>query len=577
MKSLKLKLISISLLLLAVPSLIIGSVGYLSAKNSLDSMGQTSLENGVQMAIQMIDALNQEVQAGHLPLEEAQERVKSYLIGEKAEDGKRKIKSPVNIGENGYFLVYDEKGLEVAHPTIEGKNVWDVKDIDGNLIVQEQIKIGQSGGGFYTYKWALPNDENKVAEKITFSKQEPNWGWIVSAGTYKMDFNQPANHLLILLAITLGISLLLGSIVTYLFAKHLADPITAVTRQVKEVAKGNLSIEPIYLTRKDEVGELADGFGSMVISLRQLISRVEKTIFEISSTSDNLSAISEETTASGEEISRAVEEISRGTAQQASETEDTNQTTILLASQIESLHSKNNNMMLASKEVLDSNVNGLKTVDILKSTSQQSQLLIIGVQEVISGLINKVKDIESILGTINEISAQTNLLALNASIEAARAGEHGKGFAVVAEEVRKLAEQTSSATQKVRSTLTGIENETTIVNKEMEKTAEIVTKQNHAVSGTEASFQEIAASIDKIHFAIQEINEDMQSLTAAKEQFTSSIEHIAAISEETAASTEEVTASVEEQQNAIHIVSESATTLNEEITDLKKAISLFRI
>lgn len=577
MKSLKLKLISMSLLLLAVPSLIIGIVGYVTAKDSLNDLGQKNLKNGVEMAIQMIDSIDQEVKAGNLTIEEAQERVKTYLIGPKIEEGKRDIKSPVDLGENGYFLVYDKQGIEVAHPTIEGKNVWDVKDVEGNLIVQEQIQIGKSGGGFYSYKWALPSDPDKVSEKITYSELEPNWGWVVSAGTYKMDFNAAATNLLTLLAITLGAALLIGSIITYLFSKHLADPIIAITNQVKDVANGNLSIELKEVKRNDEVGQLISGFSLMVNSLKQLIGKVEQSISEIGLTSDNLSAISEETTASGEEISRAIEEISKGSVQQASETEETNQITLLLASQIESLNSKNKNMLFASKDAQNSNTTGLDSVEQLKSTSQQSQILITGVQEVITGLLNKVKEIETILGTINEISDQTNLLALNASIEAARAGEHGKGFAVVAEEVRKLAEQTSSATKKVRETLTGIENETSVVNEEMEKTAEIVREQGDAVAGTEAAFKMIAASIDKINKAIEDVNGEMHGITAAKEQFTTSIEHIAAISQETAASTEEVTASVEEQQNAIQVVSQSATSLNEEISDLKNAISYFRL
>ncbi|CAG9622185.1 methyl-accepting chemotaxis protein [Sutcliffiella rhizosphaerae] len=577
MKSLKLKLISMSLLLLAVPSLIIGIVGYVNAKDSLNGLGQTNLKNGVEMAIQMIDSLDLEVKAGNLSIEEAQERVKTYLIGPKMEEGKRDITSPVDLGEHGYFLVYDEEGLEVAHPTLEGINVWDVKDIDGNLIVQEQIKIGKSGGGFYTYKWALPSDPDTVAEKISYNKLEPNWGWIVSAGTYKMDFNAAATNLLTLLAITLGAALLIGAFITYLFSKHLADPIIEITNQVKEVADGNLAIELKELKRNDEIGHLVSGFSLMVNSLKHLIGRVEQSISEIGLTSDNLSAISEETNAAGEEISRAIEEISKGSIQQASETEETNQITLSLTSQIESLHSKNKNMLSASKDAQNSNTTGLDSVEQLKMTSEHSQILINGVQEVITGLLNKVKEIETILGTINEVSDQTNLLALNASIEAARAGEHGKGFAVVAEEVRKLAEQTSSATEKVRATLTGIENETSIVNKEMEKTAEIVREQSDAVAGTEASFKMIASSIDNIYGAIEEVNEEMQGLTAAKEQFTTSIEHIAAISQETAASTEEVTASIEEQQRAIQVVSESATSLNEEISDLKNAINYFKL
>ncbi len=70
---------------------------------------------------------------------------------------------------------------------------------------------------------------------------------------------------------------------------------------------------------------------------------------------------------------------------------------------------------------------------------------------VIDDLAAQASEISSVTSSIADIANMTQLLALNASIEAARAGESGRGFAVVAEEVKKLADQTDHATQRIAS------------------------------------------------------------------------------------------------------------------------------
>src|SRR5699024_9063176 len=141
--------------------------------------------------IEMIAALNEEVEKGTLSLEEAQERVKVAVLGEKDASGHRPINSNIDMGENGYIAIMDQSGVQVANPAVEGKNVWDEIDRSGKKFIQEIISTGDSGGGVGYYDWHLPNDENRIEAKVTYTKTEPHWNWVVNGSAYMMDFNEP--------------------------------------------------------------------------------------------------------------------------------------------------------------------------------------------------------------------------------------------------------------------------------------------------------------------------------------------------------------------------------------------------
>lgn len=574
LRSIQGKLIIISLALLIIPSLVIGLVSYGKAKNGMEDIGEQVIQNSVETTLQLIELANESVEKGDIPLEVAQERVREAILGPKDSEGKRPINYPGDLGENGYIYILDEKGTLTTHPTREGDNLWNDQDSSGNYFIREVTKKALAGGGFTQYEFELPG-QDVIADKIIYSAKDPHWGWIIASGTYMQDFNKEANSLLLIIGITLVGAIIMGTVVVIMVSRHLALPVQKLSKRVREVAKGNLTVEIEDLQRTDEIGQLNEGFNDMVNQLKTLITDVEETIVEIQSTSSNLTSVAEETNAYGDEIVKAINEVSSGALKQASDAEDTNRTAIEFAQQIEILHDKNEVMLDASQHMKQSNQKGLVNVNGLKEKSHESSELINNVQTVFNSLIVKVREIEGIVGTITEISNQTNLLALNASIEAARAGEHGKGFAVVAEEVRKLADQTSVATELVRTTIKGIESETNLVNDEMKKTNVIVRQQNDSVAITESSFKEIELAVEKIIAVIGDMTAGVEYLNSSKDNIIQSIESIAMISEKNAAASEEVTASVDEQQHAIQIVSESSNDLTDEITALQDSIKRF--
>lgn len=107
-------------------------------------------------------------------------------------------------------------------------------------------------------------------------------------------------------------------------------------------------------------------------------------------------------------------------------------------------------------------------------------------EESMTQLSDRSVEIQSIVGVIENIAAQTNLLALNASIEAARAGEYGKGFSVVAQEVRKLAESTSTSTKDIQKLTNSLKDEISQALEATKKSSKLI-EQGVAVSLQTAS------------------------------------------------------------------------------------------
>ncbi|PRO66553.1 methyl-accepting chemotaxis protein [Alkalicoccus urumqiensis] len=563
------KLLIISAVLLIVPSIIIGATAYSTAKEGLNEQGETTIENAVAQAVQLIDAMNEQVENGTLELDEAQEQVKEYVIGPMQADGTRTIDSPVDLGEHGYFVIYGPDGEEIAHPSLEGENMWEAQDENGTFLVQEQIAAAENGGGFTTYTWEFPG-ESRTGEKIMYNELDPNWGWIVTAGSYMEDYNAASQSILWTLLATLGAAILLGGLLILAFARHVASPVHAVRKQLAELNRNNLALEDLPENRRDEFGELAAGMNRTKATLSDMVRRMAGYTDSLASSSEELTAGSEETTRAAEQVSSSIQTIADN-ARQQTDTAGHVQEHILDVSEGISYIRSNMNQMRTAVDHTDTEITEGRTS--VQSATEKMAVI----QEQTSAVTARMKQLESksaeiegILKLITDISEQTNLLALNAAIEAARAGEHGKGFAVVADEVRKLAEAAGSSTDDIRRLITDMQQEVGSASSVMseneahvEEGRSMMEEVNAVFTRIESAKQDMISYSEAVSGHIEKANAKTGGAVEGAMQMSASIESSADEISTVAGASEQQTASMQETASAAAALSQIAEDLHD--------------
>ncbi len=103
----------------------------------------------------------------------------------------------MDFGPDGYFFVYDMHGRSLMHPRepgLVGQDLWNLRDPQGALTIQQLVSAAQHGGGYVRYMWHRPST-GKLAPKLGYVVALPRWGWMVGTGIYLDDVDSTLAHI----------------------------------------------------------------------------------------------------------------------------------------------------------------------------------------------------------------------------------------------------------------------------------------------------------------------------------------------------------------------------------------------
>jgi methyl-accepting chemotaxis protein len=336
--------------------------------------------------------------------------------------------------------------------------------------------------------------------------------------------------------LSLGIAIYLSGTIS----KSIAVPILRSSSHMDLISKGDFSI-PVSkgaLARRDEMGVVARSIDSLNVNLGKIITRITSSVESLMTESTQLSQSSAKLSqGASDQVDRA-NQVAAGSTQMNQASEDIARSTNMVAESA----TQTVKVAKGGQEVVNK---AIKEVNVIAETVETA----LGFVKELGGQSQKIGDIVTV---INDIADQTNLLALNAAIEAARAGEHGRGFAVVADEVRKLAERTSSSTSEIGNMIGAIRVgvEKTVQSMDMAK--------DRVVTGVEFSSQaavaleEILESIDGLHGGIQQIAAAIEEMSSTTEEIARDITQISTVTKDTFATSSEISQAANDLSSMAH-------------------------
>lgn len=336
----------------------------------------------------------------------------------------------------------------------------------------------------------------------------------------------------------------------------LTIPAVQITRRVRRaaavadtIASGDLSAKIVVHDGGDETESLLRSLNSMATSLQAIVKGVKQATVNINSTATQLAATAREQDGSAQSLGASTTQIAAAVKEISSTTTD-----------LSRLMEKVDKSATATADLARDGKHSLGGMSATMRSLDEGTHSIAGRLSTIS---EKASSINTIVTTITKVADQTNLLSVNAAIEAEKAGEHGVGFLVVAREIRRLADQTASATLDIEQTVRHMQGAVSAGVMEMDRFSEQVRRGVDETARIGGQLGEIIEQVETGTNDFRSVSEGMKAQTEGAKQIADAMGQL------TTGAREAVTAAQE--------TCRAAGALQEAITTLRSGVATFRI
>jgi methyl-accepting chemotaxis protein len=368
------------------------------------------------------------------------------------------------------------------------------------------------------------------------------------------------------------------SSILYFISNKIIKILKELKSNLELVASGDFSvaIKEEHLRLNDEFGEISNSIEEMKSSIKNMIREIKEKSNKVGVNSDVLASSSQQLSASSHELSVTMMQIADGSTSQAQDLVEISEFMTGVTSSIKDVYNSLEQVSNEAKNTSHKSNIGKREIDKLEVSIEDIKKGFLGVVGEVKMLADSVKEIGGITAMISGISEQTNLLALNAAIEAARAGEQGRGFAVVADEVRKLAEESRLATEKIASLVDSTSKDTDEVIKTSNSVENLINNQTDILNKTLEYFEDILNSISKIGPYLEETHGAMEDIVQKSNVANEKVDRAGEVAERNTAATEQVASVTQELTSSSQEVADAAQNLNEIGNELMATVNYFK-